>query len=50
MTAIEGTLNGFPFRARWPKKPLAQSGPEAERSCRYGRDPAAACNTIHLTI
>ena len=33
MTAIEGTINGFPFqadaRARRPKKPLAQSGPKA---------------------
>src|SRR6202008_3800501 len=49
MTAVEGTLNGFPFqatlRARWPKKPLAQSGPEAERSC--GRRGGRRCHAGH---
>src|SRR6266567_8806810 len=35
MTTVEGTINGFPFRARArrPKKPLAQSEPEDARSC-----------------
>ena len=41
MTAIEGTINGLAFQAMLEpdgqKKPLAQSGPKAVRSCRRTR-------------